>query len=117
MDGATKLNALSPACFRTAWPEPERFFPVFSESESKSRDVQVDLFSAARAAESSPASPAPEKHPQSVESSLVWCKPDFHVNGSRLCSYDFRTGFETIHIPLSVLRNNKKTQNNSCNFT
>jgi len=59
--------------------------PVFSESESKGRDGQVDLSSAARAAESSTASPAPERHPLSVESSLVQCKADFHKNGSKLC--------------------------------
>lgn len=50
---------------------------VFSESKTKGRDVQVDLSSVARLAESSPASPAPEKYPQPVEScrfSYQWNK-------------------------------------------
>lgn len=55
---------------------------VLSENESKGRGLQADLSSATRAAESSPGSSDPERHPEPAESSLVQCKADFHF---KLC--------------------------------
>lgn len=78
---------------------------MFRKSGSKGRDPQINLASAAGAAESSPAKPAPERHPQSVESSPVQRKADFHIGGRDCGSMVSELGLKQY---ISALRTNKR---------